>query len=207
VDLQLAFFQQYMNPFAGAYSADHPITKKMGEQRDPTLFHLARSIETDDKGPGHFETIVYTGDKSWAERDLDRLVNEGKFQYGEEDQIGPVPVAVAGTVPAPGASDGGASEGKPTEGRLVVIGDSDFATTEFLLRYGGNRDLFVNSVNWLLGDVESISIRPHQSRASRFTGSEADVRAIQYLSLFVLPEAIAVLGVIAWWSRRKAPGR
>ena len=88
-----------------------------------------------------------------------------------------------------------------------MVGDSDFASNEFVVRYGGNRDFFVNSVNWLLGDVESISIRPHQSRASRFVGSQEEVRAIQYLSLFVLPEAIAFLGVFAWWSRRKIPGR
>ena len=75
------------------------------------------------------------------------------------------------------------------------------------MRYGGNRDLFVNSVNWLLGDVEAISVRPHQSRASRFVGSQEEVQAIQYLSIFVLPEAIAVLGVAAWWWRRKSPGR
>ena len=65
----------------------------------------------------------------------------------------------------------------------------------------------VNSINWLLGDVAAISVRPHQSRASRFVGSEQEVRAIQYLSVFVLPEAIAVMGVFVWWLRRKAPGR
>jgi hypothetical protein len=26
------------------------------------------------------------------------------------------------------------------------------------------------------------------------------------LSLFVLPEAIAVIGVVTWWVRRRAPG-
>ncbi len=202
VDLQLAFFQQYMSPFAGAYAAEHPITRKMGEQQDPTLFHLARSVQPREDAGGAFTTIVYTGEKSWAERDLDRLISDGKFQFGDDDLIGPVPVAVAGS-PLPTEEVAVEAEA----GRLVVIGDSDFATNEFVGRYGGNRDLFVNSVNWLLGDVEAISIRPNIARASRFTGSEEDVRAIQYLSLFVLPQTIAVLGVIAWWWRRKSPGR
>ena len=35
--------------------------------------------------------------------------------------------------------------------------------------------------------------------------SEAEFRRIQYLSLFVLPEAIAILGVVMWWLRRKHP--
>ena len=35
----------------------------------------------------------------------------------------------------------------------------------------------------------------------------AQWRNIRILSLFVLPEAIAILGVFAWWRRRRAPGR
>jgi ABC-type uncharacterized transport system involved in gliding motility auxiliary subunit len=84
-----------------------------------------------------------------------------------------------------------------------VFGDSDFATNEHLdgLR---NRDLFVNSINWLAGDVEQITVRPNVSRASSFAMSQEEFRRIQYLSLFVLPEAIAVFGVVSWWLRRRA---
>ena len=35
----------------------------------------------------------------------------------------------------------------------------------------------------------------------------AQFSQIRYLSLFVLPEAIAVLGVFVWWSRRQAASR
>ena len=70
-----------------------------------------------------------------------------------------------------------------------------------------NRDLFVNSVNWLMGDVEAISIRPRQSRASRFQLTTQDFLRIRSMSLFVLPEAIAIAGVIVWWKRRRAPER
>lgn len=212
VDLELAFFQQYMSPFANKFSKDNPITKDMDARRNPTLFYVARSVEPE---PGKdFKPIVYTGEKSWAERDLDELEKSGRVGFGPDDLKGPVPLVVAGEIASKDGSAPAAAEGDDAEdaasgrkARLVVVGDSDFATNEFMARYGGNRDLFVNSVNWLLGDVEAISVRPHQSRATRFTGSEEEVRAIQYLSLFVLPEAIAVLGVLAWWWRRKSPGR
>ncbi|MCZ6464429.1 MAG: Gldg family protein [Proteobacteria bacterium] len=205
VDLQLAFFQQYFSPFAGAYAANHPITKEMGEQQDPTLFHNARSVQASDGGDSAYEVLVYTGDKSWAERDIEQLESSGQVGFGGDDLKGPVPVAIAGEI---ASQDGaGGDEDGASPARIVVVGDSDFATNEFMVRYGGNRDLFVNSVNWLLGDVEAISVRPHQSRASRFVGSQQEVQAIQYLSIFVLPEAIAVLGVAAWWWRRKSPGR
>ncbi len=177
----------------------------MGEQQDPTLFHNARSVEASDGDDSAYEVLVYTGDKSWAERDIEQLEASGQVGFGGDDLKGPVPVAIAGEI---ASQDGaGGDEDGASPARIVVVGDSDFATNEFMVRYGGNRDLFANSVNWLLGDVEAISVRPHQSRASRFVGSQQEVQAIQYLSIFVLPEAIAVLGVAAWWWRRKSPGR
>ena len=93
-------------------------------------------------------------------------------------------------------------EQEGAEPRLVVFGDADFASNEFIERYG-NRDLFVNAVNWALGDVEAISIRPNLARASRFVLSNEQFQRIRSLSLFVLPEGIAVLGVLTWWSRRR----
>jgi ABC-type uncharacterized transport system involved in gliding motility auxiliary subunit len=64
----------------------------------------------------------------------------------------------------------------------------------------------VNTVNWLIGDVEAIAIRPNRSRASRFQLSSEQFRTIRSLSLFVLPELIAVLGVFTWWMRRNPGG-
>ena len=99
-----------------------------------------------------------------------------------------------------------AAEALVREPRLVVFGDSDFASNELIEAYR-NRDLFVNTVNWLMGDVEAISVRPNRSRASRFQLTQEQFGSIRSLSLFVLPEAIAVIGVIMWWARRRAPGR
>ena len=88
----------------------------------------------------------------------------------------------------------------------MVFGDADFASND-LIETSANRDLFINSVNWLMGDVEAISIRPRLSRASRFQLSAEQFLTIRSLSLFVLPEAIAIIGVFVWWSRRRASGR
>ena len=66
----------------------------------------------------------------------------------------------------------------------------------------GNRDLFLNAANWLIGDVEAISVRPNQTRASRFQLTKEQFQTIRSTALFLLPEVIAVLGVFTWWSRR-----
>ncbi len=197
VDQALAVYGQATTPIAGEYDGRHPITSPL---REPTLFPVARSVEFDVEAGLDYSTLVKTGNESWAERDLDAWRDSGRAEYGSDDVDGPVPVAIAG-VPRIESAEG---EPAATAGRIVVFGDSDFATNEFFdaLR---NRDLFINSVNWLAGDIEQITLRPNISRASSFQMSQDQFRRIQYLSLFVLPEAIAIFGVVVWWFRRKAP--
>jgi ABC-type uncharacterized transport system involved in gliding motility auxiliary subunit len=199
VDRALAVFDQATTPLAGEYDGRHPITSPL---REPTLFPMVRSVEIDASAASDYSILVKTGKDSWAERDLDAWRETGRAEFGSNDLEGPVPIAIAG-IPRIERADG---EPAATPGRLVVFGDSDFATNEFIdaLR---NRDLFINSINWLAGDVEQITVRPNISRASSFQMSQDQFRRIQYLSLFVLPEAIAIFGVVMWWVRRKAPGR
>jgi ABC-type uncharacterized transport system involved in gliding motility auxiliary subunit len=225
VDRQLALFGRATTPFAGRYDPEHPITREM---RDTTLFHVARSIrsaagasasggnDTDDpvtggttNGSGEFTELVFTSDDSWAERDLENFYAEGRAELSGDDLAGPVSVGVAGrpgvvrTPPSELLEAGESADG--AEPKLVVFGDADFASNELIEAYR-NRDLFLNSVNWLLGDIEAISIRPRQSRASRFELSAAQFTTIRSLSIFVLPEAIAVAGVVVWWRRRHGAG-
>jgi len=208
VDRVQGLFGRPTTPFAAEYG-DHEITRELG---DATMFHVARSVQPAATAAGALAPIVRTSDASWAERDMDRLLTKGEAAYDEGvDLKGPVSLAVAGTLDlsgsdgAPPAPEGEAAAEK-NGARIVVIGDSDFASNQ-LLREFRNRDLFVNSVNWLLGDVEAISVRPGQARASRLQLTSEQFLEIRYLALFVMPELIAVLGVIAWWQRRRAPGR
>jgi ABC-type uncharacterized transport system involved in gliding motility auxiliary subunit len=209
VDRVQGLFGRPMSPLAAQYG-DHPITREL---RDAALFHVARSVQKKPEAKGDFTTLVLTSEASWGERDLDRFFSTGKAEFGGDDLAGPVPVAVAASLEPTGAGDAaetGSDEDQDGEAgpsaRLVVFGDSDFASNQLIGEFR-NRDLFVNAVNWLLGDVEAISIRPTQARASRMQLSGEQFLQIRYLSLFVLPEAIAALGVYAWWSRRRAPGR
>jgi len=192
-----------VSPFAAEY-APHPITEGLGEV---TLFHMARSVEPSAEAAGGFTVLVRTSPESWGETDLEAFQAEGRAELDDADFAGPVPVAVAGTLavePGPADSETDGETAKP--GRLVVVGDSDFATNP-MLRQFRNRDLFVNTVNWLLGDIEAISVRPDSARASRIQLTRTQFSQIRYLSLFVLPEAIAIAGVVVWWRRRRAAVR
>jgi ABC-type uncharacterized transport system involved in gliding motility auxiliary subunit len=199
VDRTLALFGRAMSPFAASYDPAHEITKDL---REPALFHEVRSVTAG----ADFTEIVFTGEASWAERDLERLDAEGKAAFDDTDVAGPVAVAAVGR-PAVSSNGSGAQDADDPEGegaaepRLAVFGDADFASNEYIDNYL-NRDLFVNSVNWLIGDVDAIAVRPNRSRASRFQLTAENFQNIRFLSLFVLPQAIAVIGVVTWWSRR-----
>jgi ABC-type uncharacterized transport system involved in gliding motility auxiliary subunit len=206
VDRVQGLFGRPTTPFAAEYG-DHEITRELG---DATLFHVARSVLPSDGAKGALSPIVRTSEQSWAERDMDRLLTKGEAEYNEGPDVkGPVSLAVAGTLelgapPQPPAE--GEAPPAPKTARIVVVGDSDFASNQ-LIREFRNRDLFVNTVNWLLGDVEAISVRPGQPRASRLQLSTEQFLEIRYLALFVMPELIALIGVFAWWRRRRGPGR
>ena len=211
VDRLQSLFGQAMSPLAGQYG-DHPITREL---REVTLFPMARSVRplasTEGQMPsGSFVELVRTGDNAWAERDLAQLFADGTAELGPDDLPGPVSIAVAGrpqpVSPPLAVAEGEEAPATPPESRLVVFGDSDFAANQAIDAYR-NRDLFVNSVNWLLGDEDAISVRPNKSRASRLMLSTEQLSQIRYVALFLLPQGIAIVGVLAWWSRRKAPGR
>jgi hypothetical protein len=164
------------------------------------MFHVVRSVKPSAEAEGRFSEIVLTGRESWAERDLERFFAEGSAELDGDDLSGPVSIAVAGTVILDPTGDAA------QEARLAVFGDSDFASNQLLDNYQ-NRDLFVNTVNWLIGDVEAISVRPNRSRASGIQMSAAQKRRVQFLALFAIPEVLAVVGVYIWWTRRQTARR
>jgi ABC-type uncharacterized transport system involved in gliding motility auxiliary subunit len=148
-------------------------------------------------GDDRITPLVQTSPSSWAERGIEDWMKTGQAMQDDDDLIGPVSIAVVGQ-PVVTALEPDAAP------RIAVFGDSNFATNE-LIEIFSNRDLFLNTVSWLIGDVEQISVRPNVSRSSTISLTAGQLQAIQFLSLFVLPEGIALAGVFTWWLRRRSP--
>ena len=85
--------------------------------------------------------------------------------------------------------------------RLVVIGDSDFASN-IHFQNGGNGDLFLNAVNWLAEEEHLINIRPKQYSFRRLVINKNAVRFIRYSSVGLLPVLVLIVGGIIWWRKR-----
>ncbi len=206
IDQKQGVSTQAATPLVSLYG-DHPITRDLNE---PTVFHVARSvILASNENTVDFVEIVFSSEDSWAEKNLEAFFVRGELLKDDQDLLGPIPMAVAGIL------KNAAQEGEvPDEeidpsanasAYIVVFGDADFAGNQ-LLNLVKNRDLFLNAVHWLTEGDESIAIRAPYTRASRFRPTAAQMDLIRILTLFVLPEAIALLGVWVRWHRRTRHG-
>jgi ABC-type uncharacterized transport system involved in gliding motility auxiliary subunit len=164
-----------------------PITK--GFAGGMTYFPLARTVSIADASKTDPEAveILKTSPRSFTTPNL----KEKKIAYNPKtDTLGPLSLGVAAN----------RKSGDKTE-RLVVIGDSDFASNRAINDYR-NGDLFYNTINWLAQDENLISIRPKSPanrRVNMTTGQEA---ALHWLDLVFFPGAVILSGVYIWWKRR-----
>ena len=85
--------------------------------------------------------------------------------------------------------------------RVAVIGDSDFASNRFFTS-NSNKDMFLNSVNWLAEDVNLISVRPKVITFRELVVNRREWNFIRFSSWVLLPFAVVVMGTVLWWRRR-----
>jgi ABC-type uncharacterized transport system involved in gliding motility auxiliary subunit len=91
---------------------------------------------------------------------------------------------------------------KDGEFRLVVLGDSDFASNGGR-GFGLNADLFDNTLSWLAQEEDLISIRPRSTDLSQFEITEQRTRYILLSSVAGAPLIMGILGLAVWVSRRR----
>jgi ABC-type uncharacterized transport system involved in gliding motility auxiliary subunit len=196
-------------PVAAQYPA-HPITQGF---RVLTAYPLARSITPAGGGAPTraAQTLVNTSPQSWAEANIASLSDpKGQVEFNADkgDKQGPIGLAAAVSAPASvtppkpaNASPEAAEPPPPPESRLVAIGDSDFASN-MAIGVQGNRDFFMNALNWLAQQENLIAVRPRQPQDHRLTLTADQQNRIMILSIFIIPGLVFATGVYTWWRRR-----
>ena len=173
-------------PLAANYGPNK-ITERM---RTMTFFPMARSVSpvTPPAEGIVTEKLVQTNERSWGETNMKN--NEAAFD-DKTDLKGPIPLATVAT------KDFGSNK----KMRLVVYGDSDFASNVYY-QQAANGNLFMNTVTWLAQDENFISIRPKDPQDRRLTMTEAQGRMFSYVSVLLLPLSILIAGISVWMKRR-----
>lgn len=174
-------------PLASRYG-QHQIVREMG--RATTAFPLARSIEVKSADKSQVEQLVSTSPNSFG---VMNVPEGGEIEFKEgRDKQGPLQVAAAGTY--------GTGDAK-TQGRFVFIGSSGWIANS-IVNFNGNRDLFLNMLNWLSSDEDLISIRPKDPADRRLQMNTSQMRVVFYTTMILMPLMLVAGGVGVWWKRR-----
>ena len=191
-------------PVAANYPS-HAITQRFTFL---TAYPLAREASPISGGVNGriAQPFVETSPRSWAEADIKGLLTSGQVSLDENkgDKKGPITIGSAVSAPlanAPAPKPGDDPNAPKPETRVVVLGDSDFASNG-VLGIQGNRDLFMNIVGWLSQQENLISIRPKEPDDRRITMTSTVQTNIQLLALLVIPGVVFASGVYTWWRRR-----
>lgn len=176
---------------------DSIITNKL--QNVITFYPTTRSVQADQSATeARLIELVLTSEQSWAETDLAGLqaYAQGQADVPQPepnegvDIFGPVSLAVSGEEANSGA-------------RLVVFGDSEFASDTYFGQYG-NGDILINSIDWAATQEDLISLTPKDNverlilPPARYT-----MNLILLGAVFILPGLILLAGILVWVQRRQ----
>lgn len=196
----------------------HPITRDLGAA---IALPITRSVTPLEDLEGIVvQPLLRTSERAWAETNI-----QGEWVADEGvDLIGDVPVAavariedpsVLRVVPhsapsgttEPGTFDLAADLGRavPADlapkpgGRVVVIGDADFANNLWVTR-GNNRDLLLNAVAWLVDEDDQIGERADVAESLDISVLSAGLLCV--VSVLVVPGTAALFAVFTLLRRR-----
>jgi ABC-type uncharacterized transport system involved in gliding motility auxiliary subunit len=180
--------QQALNAIS-ASAASHPITTNLSANY-LVIMPQARSISLAGAPQGVTQTgLLFTSPNSWGEVNFTNAEG-GQISQDPEDLPGPLTMAAAG-------------ENASTGGRVVVFGNSFFATNEAFDAYG-NGNIFVNAVDWAAEQENLINITPNTPTQRTFVPpSQIQLLIILLGSVLVIPGLVVFAGISSWLARRR----
>jgi ABC-type uncharacterized transport system involved in gliding motility auxiliary subunit len=184
-------YSAFQNPYfaLGYQYGNHAITQQLTLS---TGFQDARSVSADSTvGTDYTKTqLILTVNQSWGETDMASIQNNSVKQDQGTDLMGPVSLAVA-------------AEDSSTSARLVVFGNSQFATNAYYEFYG-NSDMIVNSIDWAAKVENLISLTPKNTvNRTLVQPQQYTMNLIQLGSLVLIPGIILVAGVASYIARKR----
>jgi ABC-type uncharacterized transport system involved in gliding motility auxiliary subunit len=177
----------------------HPITQNLINHSLPVIVGLARTVG-DDLGRASddgltVKKLIATSDTAWGERSY-RLQLPPKYTPGEDlhGQLG-VLVVSERVKPAnlPLSVRGG---------RLAVFGTADLVTNNRIINQG-NLNLFLSTVNWCVDRDTQLNIPARPIERFQLTLSQEELGRLRVGLFFVVPGAVALLGLLVYFTRRR----
>jgi ABC-2 type transport system permease protein len=170
----------------------HDILAPLRTNNYQLVMPAAQMIQTLDlkKRTLKIEPLLTSSANSWGKTD----VAHAKTPAREKGDLqGPFTLAVAITDPAPDATK--------QDTKLIVVGDVQFLAPTFA-QVPGNTDFFMNSLSWLRGQKDTITIRPKSLQTMRLSLSNFQALLFSGIVVILLPLLILGSGFVVWMRRR-----
>lgn len=173
--------------------SDHATMRALKLIGAPVVVRQARSVRAAD-GSGA-EVLMRTSGKAYGETSLAQVLAQDDWEPGPADIKGPLAIAVALDTRAEGGDQG-------KGGRLIVVGDSDWLSGDFLQGANvSNVDLLASWTGWLTERDALVSIAPRKIDAQAVLITGEGLAGIWFRALLIALAAF-VMGVGVWWQRR-----
>lgn len=152
----------------------------------------ASSIDTTGAAPGTVTPLLISSQAGGvAEGDIDLNPNRQFPPVDLKTRLLGAAVQLGGT-------------GSGPHGRLVVVGNMEFATDRYLGGAPDNANFALNAIDWLSQDESLISIRSRDRRPPRLLFSSRTLQeGVKYANLVLLPVLLAGFGLLRLTSRRR----
>ncbi|MDE2844522.1 MAG: hypothetical protein OXN21_14235, partial [Chloroflexota bacterium] len=176
-----------------------------GQSLDVVLMPGAASLQSFDDGTGLRQPVplAFSSLNSYVIQDTERTEPRTDLE-NDPDPRGPFsPVTFVRALGPVGAAPptNPASIAENDIASMVVMGDSDFVSNSFYDR-GSGKDLFLNSVNYLVGDHSLVSLRPKALAIREFNVDRNQENFVKFSSWLLLPGLMGLMAGLVWWIRR-----
>jgi ABC-2 type transport system permease protein len=137
------------------------------------------------------EPLLSSSSKSYGRPDITKSRSLAR-QTG--DLSGPFTLAVAITDPA--------ADPSKQDTKLIVVGNVQFLAPSLSAQVPGNDDFFMNSLAWLRGQKDTITIRAKSLQTMRLSLSNLQALIFSGIVVILLPLLVLGSGFIVWMRRR-----
>ena len=191
VDLYNSISGQPLYPTDSSYGTSTIVSRL---QKIKTMYPVARSVTIPAAGKEltgtTYSALVKLDPAAWGETNFNEL-SQGSGPAQDATDIQP-PLNVAVT-----------AQNSTTNARLVVFGDSDFASNAFYAQ-GANANLLVNAIDWATADETLINVTPKTpTQLTLSLTNSLTINAIFVLVVIVMPLLVLVMGGVVWFQRRR----
>lgn len=157
-------------------------------------FRMTRPIEVDENPPVSNGRVIMSSPISYAETNLTALAQSSDYSFDADEDI-----------PGPLTTVAFAHDAEGGNGRILLVGDSDFVTNGQIIAPYGNALLFADGIGWMTGFTEEVGFAPRAiaGEAPLIFVSTQELDQIALFTLAFMPGLTLVIGAVVWFVRRR----